>query len=169
MTPSRRGRRLPYMNWMHRNLAMQGYSLDADSARRLRVGLRFATSLCLPIVVTGIVLESAAVLVATAVIGLFAGFSARHPFDLLWNHAVRHLFSAPVVPPSPRRRRHAFKVGTAWLLAVAGLFAAGMTTVALVLGGLLVVACAAVSTVNFCVPSFLLSLYEGRLDRVTAA
>lgn len=156
------------MNWMHRNLVMQGYSLDAESARRLRIGLRFATSVCLPIVVTGLLLQSAVVLAATAVIGLFAAFTPRHPFDLLWNHAVRHLFGAPPVPPSPRRRRHAFKVGTAWLVTVAALLVAGLTTAALVLGALLVVACASVSTVNFCVPSFLLSLYEERLKGVPA-
>ena len=164
------GRRtLTPMNWTDRNLAMQGYSLDADSARELRIGLRFATALCLPIVAAGLVLESEALLVATALIGLVAGFTSRHPFDLLWNHAVRHVLGAAPVPPNPRRRRHAFKVGTAWLMVVAALMAAGMTTAALVLGGMLLGACALVSTVNFCVPSFLLSLYEERLKGVPAA
>ena len=168
MTRAVGGRTLPSMNWMDRNLAMQGYSLDAHSARQLRVGVRFATGLCLPIVATGLVLESEALLAATALIGLFAGFTSRHPFDLVWNHAVRHLLGAPPVPPNPRRRRHAFKVGTTWLMVVVVLMAAGMTTAALVLGVMLLGACALVSTVNFCVPSFLLSEYEKRLRGVPA-
>ena len=168
MTRPEAGRTFPPMNWMDRNLAMQGYQLDPETARRLRIGLRFSTSLCLPIVVTGLALESAPVIAATAALGVVAGFGPRHPFDLVWNHGVRHLFRAPAVPPSPRRRRHAFKVGTAWLLAVAALFAAGLTTAALVIGAMLVVACALVSTVNFCVPSFLLSLVEERVKGVPA-
>lgn len=160
---------VPLMNWMDRNLAMQGYSLDPHGARQLRIGLRFATALCLPIVATALVLESEALLTATAAIGFVAGFTPRHPFDLLWNHAVRHLLGAPAVPPNPRRRRHAFKVGTAWLMVVVALLAAGLTTAALVLGGMLLGACALVSTVNFCVPSFLLSVYEKRVRGVAAA
>src|SRR5919109_2251652 len=105
--------------WMSRNLATQGYRLGAEERRRLRLGLRFPTGLCLALVVTALVLESPAMLAALAGIGLVAGFTPRHPFDLLWNHGLRHLSAAPPLPPNPARRRHAFKLGTAWLLTVA--------------------------------------------------
>jgi hypothetical protein len=61
--------------WMDRNLAVQGYRLEADERRRLRLGLRFATGLCLPLVALAMVLESPAnhaVRRALAVAGLFA-------------------------------------------------------------------------------------------------
>ena len=45
--------------------------------------------------------------------GALAGFGRRHPFDHLWNAVVRHLVDAPPLPPSPTRRRHAFKFATA--------------------------------------------------------
>jgi uncharacterized protein DUF4395 len=101
-------------------------------------------------------------------IGLLAGFSARHPFDYVWNHAVRHVLSTPALPRNPRRRRHGFTLATVWLLVVGGLLAAGATVAALVLGGLLVAACGAVTATNLCLPSEALAWWEGRKRRSTA-
>jgi len=148
--------------WMERNLATQGYCLSPAEAERLRVGLRFPTGLCLPLVAGGLALESAPLLFAMAGIALVAGFTPRHPFDLLWNHAVRHLSGAPELPPNPRRRRHAFKVGMVWLLAVAVLLSAGRSGLAIGLGTALVAACALVTLTNFCIPSTILRWLEGR-------
>jgi hypothetical protein len=49
---------------------------------------------------------------------------------------------------------------------VGTLFAAGVNTVALILGGLLVAACATVTITNFCIPSELLALWERRRARI---
>lgn len=72
--------------------------------------------------------------------------AARHPSDHLWNHGVRPLLGGPALPPNPQRRRDAFKIATVWLLIVGALLAAGAATAALVLGGMLVAACALVTT-----------------------
>jgi hypothetical protein len=93
---------------------------------------------------------------------LFAGFTPRHPFDLLWNHGVRPLVGGPELPPNPTRRRHAFKIGTVWLLVVAVLLAVGSTVAALALGGLLLAACATVTATNLCLPSEALAWLERR-------
>jgi hypothetical protein len=148
--------------WMDDNLATQGYALPASERRRLAIGLRFPTALCFGLVTAGVVLESAILLAALSVFGLIAGFGARHPFDYVWNHGARHLLRAPGVPPNPTRRRHAFKVGTAWLLVVAGLFTAGWSTAGLVLGGMLLAACGSLTVFNLCIPSLALSLLERR-------
>ena len=147
---------------MQRNLAVQGYCLNEPEAASLRVGLRFPTGLCLPLVATGLALESAPIIFAMAAIGAVAGFTSRHPFDLLWNHGVRHLTGAPELPPNPRRRRHAFKLGTLWLLTIGVLLAAGLEGVALALGIGLLGACALVTTLNFCIPSTVLLWLERR-------
>jgi hypothetical protein len=151
--------------WMDHNLATQGYCLTASEGRRLAIGLRFPTALCFGLVTAGVLLESAILLAALSVFGLVAGFGARHPFDYLWNHGVRHLLRAPAVPPNPARRRHAFKIGTACLLVVVGLFAVGWSTAGLVLGGMLLGACASVTVFNLCIPSLALSLLERRRPR----
>jgi hypothetical protein len=147
-------------DWMHANLETQGYRLTAAERRGLSVGLRFSTGACLALVVVALVLESSAMVFALSGIGVLAGFTARHPFDYLWNHVVRHILRAPVLPPNPPRRRHAFKVATVWLLLVATLLVTGATTVALVLGGLLVAACVTVTATNLCLPSEALAWWE---------
>jgi Domain of unknown function (DUF4395) len=145
-------------DWMARNLLTQGYCLAAEERTQLRLGLRFATGLCFPLV--ALALESSTMLVALAAIGAVAGLTPRHPFELVWNYGIRHAFAAPPLPPNPIRRRNAFKIGATWLLAVAALFAADLTTAALVLGGVLLVACGIVTATNFCLPSFLLSMLD---------
>ena len=109
--------------------------------------------------VTGLALQSAVLIFALVPIGAVAGWTLRHPFDLIWSRGVRHLSGAPELPPNPRPRRHAFKLGTVWLLAIGVLFAVGQPTAALVLGGVLVAVCGLVTTTNFCIPSTLLSLW----------
>lgn len=146
--------------WVAGNLAIQGYHLDAEERSRLRVGLRFATGSCVPLVAAALLLESPVLLLALAGIAAVAGLSRWHPFDLLWNHGIRHVMSAPPVPPNPVRRRHAFKIGAALLLLVAALFEAGLSAVGLAMGGVLLAACVLATTVHFCVPSFLLDVSE---------
>jgi hypothetical protein len=151
--------------WMRSNLSTQGYCLSDAERRELSVGLRFSTGLCLTLVLVALALESPVMVFALSVIGVIAGFSARHPFDHLWNYGVRHLVGGPPLPPNPTRRRHAFKVATAWLVVVGGLLAAGATIVALALGGLLVAACATVTATNLCLPSEALAWWERRTTR----
>ena len=148
--------------WMRANLTTQGYCLTDEERRQLAVGLRFSTGLCLSLVVVALALQSAVMVFALCGIGLVASFAARHPFDHLWNHAVRHLAGVPVLPPNPPRRRDAFKVATVWLALVGTLFAAGASTAALVLGGLLVAACGVVTATNLCLPSEVFAWLERR-------
>jgi Domain of unknown function (DUF4395) len=151
--------------WMGENLSTQGYCLSEAERRQLWFGLRFPTGLCLALVITALALESAPMLVVLSGIGLIAGFTPRHPFDALWNHGLRHLAGAPELPPNPPRRRHAFKLATAWLLGVAALFAAGYDVAALSLGLVLVGVCGLVTATNFCIPSTLLAWWERRRHR----
>jgi hypothetical protein len=148
--------------WMRENLTAQGYRLCENERRELAVGLRFTTGLCLSLVVVALALQSPVMVFALAGIGVFASFAARHPFDYLWNHGIRRFVDAPVLPPNPARRRHAFKVATVWLVVVGALLAAGFATIALVFGGLLVAACAVVTATNLCLPSETLAWIERR-------
>jgi hypothetical protein len=154
---------------MDDNLTMQGYCMSAEERRRLGLGLRFPTGACLALVIVALVLESAPMLLILSGIGAVAGFTARHPFDHLWNGAVRHLAGAPPLPPNPPRRRHAFKIASAWLLGVAVLMATGAVTAALLLGGALVAACSVVTLLNLCLPSLAFELVERYRRRREAA
>lgn len=155
-------------SWTDRNLATQGWCLTAQQRRELAVGLRFSTGLCLSLVVVALAVGSPVMIFALAGIGVVAGFAPRHPFDLFWNHVLRQVAGGPPLPVSPTRRRHAFKVAAAWLLAVGGLLAAGATAAGLALGALLVAACALVTATNLCLPSELLAWRERRLPGTQA-
>jgi hypothetical protein len=96
-------------DWTRANLTTQGFSLSDAERRELALGLRFSTGLCLSLVVVALLLESPPMVFALSGIGLVAGFSARHPFDYLWNHGVRHVVGGPALPPNPPRRRVASK------------------------------------------------------------
>jgi len=148
--------------WTQANLEVQGYCLTREEAHALRWGLRFSTGVCLALVVTGLVLQSAVLILALVPIGVAAGWTRRHPFDLIWNRGVRHLNGAPELPPNPRPRRHAFRLGAAWLLAVGILFAVRQPTAALVLGGMLLGVCGLVTATSFCIPSTLLGISSRR-------
>ena len=149
------------MSWTHANLETQGYRLGGDEASALRIGLRFPTALCLALVVTGLALESPLMVALLVPIGAIAGWTPRHPFDLIWNHGLRQAAGAPELPPNPVRRRHAFKLATVWLAAVTALLALDAATAALVLGSVLVAVCALVTATNFCIPSTLLARLDG--------
>jgi hypothetical protein len=148
--------------WSDCNLEVQGFRMTPQQRRELRWGLRFPTALCLAFFVTGLALQSAVLILALVPIGAAAGWTRRHPFDLIWNHGLRHLTGAPELPPNPTPRRHAFKIASFWLLAVGLLFAFGQTTAALALGAVLVGVCALNTTTNFCVPSTLLRIWWRR-------
>lgn len=143
-------------DWTNDNLAMQGYCFSAHESDQMQIGLRFSVVLCLTLVTVAVAFQSAAALYAMSAIGLLAGFGPRHPFDYLWNHAVRRLTNEPPIPPNPQRRRHSFKIATALLLTVATLFAVGANTAAVVLGIAVIVACAILAVANLCLPSFAL-------------
>ena len=157
------------MSWTHSNLNTQGYCLSAEDARALRLGLRFPTALCLALVVVGLALESALMIALLVPVGAIAGWTHRHPFDLIWNHGLRHLARAPELPPNPTRRRHAFKLATVWLAGVAALFAAGAATAALARGGVLVAVCSLVTVTNFCIPSTMLAWLDARARKEAIA
>lgn len=160
----------PGERWTDGNLRVQGYRLTAEQGQALGWGLRFPTALCLALVITGLVLESAALILALVPIGVIAGWTRRHPFDYLWNKGLRHLSGGPELPPNPTPRRHAFKLAALWLLAIGVLYAVGEPAVALVLGVVLVAVCGLVTMTNFCIPSTLLGLWWRRRDaRPTAA
>lgn len=151
------------------NPESQGYCLTAEQLRDLRFAVRFPIALCLAFVATSVALESPALLFALVPIGLVAGFSSRHPFDLIWNRVVRHVVGGAELPPNPARRRNAFKIGAAWLLITAGLFAAGLTTAGIVLGCALLGACASAAILNLCLPSAVFSWFASRRRRTVVA
>jgi hypothetical protein len=96
--------------WMRSNLTTQGYCLSDAERRELSLGLRFSTGTCLLLVATALALESPVMVFALSGIGVIAGFTARHPFDHLWNRLVRHAVGGPLLRPT----RHDVATRSRW-------------------------------------------------------
>ncbi len=135
---------------------MQGYGAVSDAdRRRLWLGLRFAPALCLAGIATGTALPSPILLFAIAGSAFLGGFvTPKHPFDHLYDLAVRPSLGGPGIPDSPPPRRFACQLATPWILAIATAFLAGADTIAWILAVPLLVAGAVVTTTNWCLPSF---------------
>ncbi|HEX7196369.1 MAG TPA: DUF4395 family protein [Candidatus Limnocylindria bacterium] len=146
--------------WSRGCLTMQGYgSLSDEERRSLWLGLRFSPALCFAGIALGTVLASPTLLLAMALTALIGGFvTAKHPFDYLYDLAVRPLVGGPGVPPSPAPRRFACQMATAWIVAIAVAFLAGLSVVAWVLAVPLLLAAAIVATTNWCLPSLIYGL-----------
>jgi hypothetical protein len=154
-------------SWSRGCLSMQGYSFLSDEERReLWLGLRFSPLLCLVGIALGTALASPVLLFVMAATALIGGFiTAKHPFDYLYDLAVRPLLGGPSVPPSPAPRRFACQMATPWIVAIAAAFIAGSSTVAWILALPLLVVGTVVTVTNWCLPS----LIYGRLHRTRSA
>jgi amino acid permease len=145
-------------------MTMQGYdTLSEEGRKSLWLGIRFAPALCFTGIALGVVLASPALLLAMAVTALLGGFILpKHPFDYLYEFAVRPRFGGPAVPPSPAPRRFACQLATPWVTAIAVGYLADMTTVAWALAVPLLVVAASVATTNWCLPSLIYGLLHGQ-------
>jgi hypothetical protein len=145
-------------------LTMQGYGGLSDGERRsLWLGLRFAPALCLAGIALGTALALPALLLAMTVVAGVGGFvTAKHPFDYVYDAAVRPLLGGPRVPPSPAPRRFACQLATPWLAAIAVAFLADAAALAWVLAVPLLLAAATVTATNWCLSSFIYGLLHRR-------
>ena len=141
---------------LRHRLEQQGFC-GLDDATLAEVGpwLRWSPALCTFFMVLGVALRSPAwlwLLAATAFLGVFLPF---HPFDLLYNHVVRHLTGTRPFPHSSPQRRFACGLASLWLVATGWAFRAGSNPLGYSLGVPLILVAALVSLTHICIPSIL--------------
>jgi hypothetical protein len=137
-------------------LEAQGFcGLDDAALGQLAPWLRWSPVLCTLTMAVGVALMSPTVLWTLAGIALLGAFLPFHPFDLLYNHAVRYLTRTPPLPKQGPQRRFACGIGSAWLAATGWAFYVGSTTVGFTLGIPLILVAALTSTTHFCIPSLI--------------
>ena len=153
-----------FASWSRGCLTMQGYDSLSDGERRsLWLGLRFSPLLCLTGIALGVVLASPALLLAMAVTAGVGGFlTAKHPFDYVYDAALRPLLGGPRVPPSPAPRRFSCQLASPWIAAIAIAFWADAAVIAWVLAVPLLVVAATVTVTNWCLPSLIYGLLNRR-------
>jgi len=149
--------------WSRSCLTMQGYGgLSDEERRQLWLGIRFSPLLCLAGIGLGTVLASPALLLAMAAIAAIGGFlTPKHPFDYLYDAALRPLLGGPSVPPSPAPRRFTCQLASPWTAAIAVAFLAGSPTLAWILATPLLLVATTVAATNWCLPSLVYRLLHG--------
>jgi len=139
-----------------RRLDIQGFDgVDDQTLAESGPWLRLAFALCAALAATGTILGSPALLLTLVPIAVLGAVFPVHPFDLLYNHGLRHLTRTRPLPRRGAPTRFACVIGAAWLLMTAWAFSAGHTTVGYVLGSVLVCLGLLVSTTDICIPSLL--------------
>lgn len=138
------------------NLDMQGFGgLDADARSRYALPLRFTPGVGTVLVVVGLVLRSPLWLGAMAFVALSGALLPRGMLiDLVYNFAVRHLFSAAPLPSTPQPRRFSYLISAVWLAGSAWSFAYGLPLLGFFLGGAVALGGALLTTTLWCLGSW---------------
>jgi hypothetical protein len=134
------------------NLGMQGFAyLDDQEQAEYAWPLRFTPAVGTALVAVGLVRQSPLLL---AVVGIFALSGALFPhgmaIDLFYNYGVRHLFGAARLPGTPTPRRFSYVISASLLAGSAVSFTVGWTVPGWILGGLVVIGGAILTSTLWC-------------------
>lgn len=146
------------------NIRAQGFcGLPDETYAQINYPLRLAPAICMVWAAVGTALESYVILWALAPFAALGAIFPSHPFDVFYNHGLRHLFRTPALPRYGFRRRFACALATVMLVAAAWAFQAGAPVVGAVLGWALVAAAFVNVSTGFCIPSFLVRMLAGKV------
>lgn len=151
-------------------IMVQGFcDLDDGTYAQINYPLRISPAICMLWAAAGTALASPAILWALAPFAALGAILPGHPFDVLYNHGLRHLFGMPALPRYGIRRRFACALATLMVIAAAWGFQAGMPLLGQVVGWSLVAAAFVNVSTGFCIPSFVVRLIFGKVDCLQAA
>lgn len=144
-------------------LEAQGFcGLDDAALQELAPWMRWSPALCALLMALGVGLRSPGFLWGLAGTALLGAGLPFHPFDLLYNHGVRHLTGTRRLPAQGPQRRFACALAAVWLAGTGWAFHAGTTAVGLALGIPLILVAGLVSLTHICIPSLIYNALSGR-------
>jgi len=150
---------------MRERIQAQGFcGLDDATYSQINYPLRLAPAICMLWAATGTALGSPTILWALVPFGALGALLSGHPFDVLYNHGLRHLFGTPALPRYGARRRLACAVATTWLIVAAWAFQAGMPAVGLIAGGAVITGTLLQVSTGICPPAALARHFFGKVD-----
>jgi hypothetical protein len=141
----------------------QGFvEIADDEIRQINYWLRLAPAICMTWTAVGVVLASPIVLWALVPFALLGGILRGHPFDVIYNHGLRHIFKTPRLPRYGLPRRFACLTASGLLMVAALGFQFGFPIIGYAVGGFMVVAAFTNVSTGFCIPSFIYGLIFGK-------
>jgi len=142
----------------------QGFcGLDDKTYAQMNYPLRLSPAICMVWATVGTALASPTILWALVPFAALGAILPGHPFDVLYNYGLRHLLGTPALPRYGARRHFACALATIMLIATAWGFQAGMPLLGSIAGWSLVVAAFVNVSTGFCIPSFIVRLFFGKV------
>ena len=139
-----------------RLLEIQGFdAVDVLELAPVAPWLRLAFGLCGLLGGVGTLLASPTILLVLALIAALAAASPVHPFDLIYNHGIRHFTGTGPLPKRGAPTRFGCGMGAVLVLVTAWAFSAGHQVAGYALGGALTFVVLLVSTTDICIPSLI--------------
>jgi len=141
----------------------QGYTgLSDEDIAVVDPWLRMAPALCM--VWTGIAtyLQSALAILVLIPIALVGALMPGHPFEVVYNHGIRHITRTRKLPAARAPRRFACGVASVWLAATYWAFQSGSPVTGQILGYSFVAVAAFPTCTGFCIPSFVYGRLLGK-------
>jgi hypothetical protein len=147
---------MPVSSTVRRRLETQGFrDLDDAAMSELAPWLRWSPALCTIVMAVGVALRDPVVLWSLALVAFLGALLPFHPFDLAYNHLVRHLAGTRPFPHQGPQRRFGCALAVAWLVATGWAFRAGAVALGLALGVSLIVVAGLVAVTHICIPSMI--------------
>jgi len=142
----------------------QGFcGLDDNTYAQINYPLRLSPAICMVWAAVGTALASPMILWALVPFAALGAILPGHPFDVFYNYGLRHLLGTPALPSYEARRHFACALATIMLIAAAWGFQAGMPMVGYIVGWSLVAAAFVNVSTGFCVPSFIVRIFFGKV------
>lgn len=142
---------------------MQGFcEIEDPELAQINYWLRLAPAICMTWTAFGVVLASPLILWALVPFALLGGILRGHPFDVIYNHGLRHIFKTPKLPPYGLPRRFACLMASGLLVIAALGFQFGVLIIGCIVGGFMVIAAFTNVSTGFCIPSFIFGLLFGK-------
>jgi len=140
----------------------QGFlGLTDDEIRQANYWLRLAPGLCALWIAIAVINASPIMLGMMVPFAFLGGVSDGHPFDVIYNHGIRHLLRTAELPEYPAPRRFACLMASVMLSTTAILFAVGLDTAGYLLGSAMTLMATMNVLTGICGPAVLYGLLFG--------
>lgn len=149
---------------LREKIEAQGFcGLDDNSLLQINYPLRLAPAICMVWTLTGTALASPAILWALVPLAFLGALLPGHPFDVIYNFGLRHLFGTRALPTYGFRRRLGCVAASIALSASALSFQFGIPTVGYVLGAMVAMGTLVNVTTGLCPPAVIMGLLFGKV------
>jgi hypothetical protein len=146
-------------------LELQGfYGIEDSELSKVDFGLRVSPVICAMTVAVATITANANIFWGLLPFALAGALLPGHPFDVVYNHGLRHWINGSRLPRYQAPRRFACLLASAFIAASALSIQSGAVLAGQILGGALVVTALIPILTGFCVPSFLYRMITGTIS-----